>query len=82
MPFETYLFSLAGSRRHSSDQYSEEDICEGRPDIFEELYDRSSLYVGWVSLGTAVPELGDLNAVGVTEPQDGRDPAAALNHQR
>lgn len=57
----------------------ETQICEGSPGIIAKaLYSAFSE----IRVGTAVTELGSLNAIGIIGSWDGRGQEAALDHQR
>ena len=75
LSFNTYSSILGESQRHNFHQ-----DCEGDPSTLEELCDCSSLWPE-LTVGTAVTELGNLNAVGVFRSPDGRSQVAAHNHQ-
>ena len=75
LSFNTYSSILGESQRHNFHQ-----DCEGDPSTLEELCDCSSLWPE-LTVGTAVTELGNLNAVGVFRSPGGRSQVAVHNHQ-
>ena len=75
LSFNTYSSILGESQRHNFHR-----DCEGSPSTLEELCDCFSLWPE-LTVGTAITELGNLNAVGIFRSPDGQSQVGAHNHQ-